>query len=113
MSSDQSNACQVEVPSCLLLLLELVLEIVCFPSLRIGLLLVLYIDVVLFLMEASVGGGQLVDLLDSTNKSLSGRLVLTDRRSPSSIILLVFIEMSGCCGFVCCCVAVLLAVYCG
>ena len=69
----------------------------------------LYIDIVLFLMVASVGG-QLVDLLDSTSMYWLGRVVLTDKWSPGDIILLVFMEMSRWCSFVCCCVAVLVAV---
>ena len=48
-------------------------------------------------MEASVGGGQLLALVASTRISWSGRCVLTDRWSPGSRILLVFMDISlGC-----------------
>ena len=85
---------------------------VCLSSINTGLLVVLYIDMVLFFMEASVGGGQLVDLLDSIRRSWFVRLVFTDNWSPGSSIFLALMEMSGYCGFVCCCVVVLVAVCC-
>ena len=49
------------------------------PSIIIGLVVLLYISMLLFLMDARVGGGQLLDLLASTSISWSGRFVLTDR----------------------------------
>ena len=73
---------------------------VCLSSINTGLLVVLYIDMVLFFMEASVGGGQLVDLLDSIRRSWFVRLVFTDNWSPGSSIFLALMEMSGYCGFV-------------
>ena len=51
----------------------------------------------LFLIDASVRGGQLVDLVASTSISWSGRFVLTDRWSPGSRILFVFMDISLCC----------------
>ena len=105
-SNDHSNRCEVMVISVAVVGVNLS-DKVCLPSIKIGLLVMLYIDIVLFLIEASVGGGQLVDLLASTSMSWSGRLVLTNRWSPGSIIFLVLIDMSRFCGFVCCCVAVI------
>ena len=67
------------------------------PSIIIGLVVLLYISMLLFLMDARVGGGQLLDLLASTSISWSGRFVLTDRWSPGSRILLVFMDISLCC----------------
>ena len=67
------------------------------PSIIIGLVVLLYISMLLFLMDASVGGGQLVDLVASISISWPGRFVLTDRWSPGSRILLVFMDISLCC----------------
>ena len=67
------------------------------PSISIGLVELLWISMLLFLMDARVGGGQLLDLLASTSISWSGRFVLTDRWSPGRRILLVFMDISLCC----------------
>ena len=67
------------------------------PLMRTGLVVLLWISMLWFLMEASVGGGQLLALVASTSISWSGRCVLTDRLSPGSRILLVFMDISlGC-----------------
>ena len=67
------------------------------PSMSIGLVVVLWISMLWFLIDANVGGGQLLELVASTNISWSGRCVLTDRWSPGSRILLVFMDISLCC----------------
>ena len=67
------------------------------PSISIGLVVLLWISMLLFLMDASVGGGQLVDLVASTSISWSGRFVLINRWSPGSRILFVFMDISLCC----------------
>ena len=67
------------------------------PSMSIGLVVVLWISMLWFLLDANVGGGQLLQLVASTNISWSGRCVLTDRWSPGSRILLVFMDISLCC----------------
>ena len=67
------------------------------PSMSTGLVVVLWISMLWFLMDANVGGGQLLELVASTNISWSGRCVLTDRWSPGSRILLVFMDISLCC----------------
>ena len=59
------------------------------PSMSTG-LVVLWITMLWFLIEASVGGGQLLELVAFTSISWSGRCVFTDRWSPGSRILLVF-----------------------
>ena len=67
------------------------------PLMSIGLVVVLWISMLWFLMDANVGGGQLLELVASTNISWSGRCVLTDRWSPGSRIFLVFMDISLCC----------------
>ena len=66
-------------------------------SISMGLVVLLWISMLWFLIEASVGGGQWLGLLASTSISWSGRCVLTDRWSPGSRILLVLMDISlGC-----------------
>ena len=66
------------------------------PSMSTGLVVVLWISMLWFLMDANVGGGQLLELVASTNISWSGRCVLTDRWSPGSRILFVLMDISLC-----------------
>ena len=68
---------------------------VCFPSNRIGVLVLFGILMLLFFMAARVGGGQLLDFCASINISWSGSSVRTVRSSPGIIIFLHFIETSG------------------
>ena len=70
-------------------------ERVCFPSNRTGVCNWLGTWMVLFFMEASVGGGQLEDFCASIIISWSGSSVCTESSSPGIIILLDFMETSG------------------
>ena len=70
-------------------------ERVCFPSNRTGVLVWFGTLMVLFLMEARVGGGQLDDFCASITISWSGSSVWTESSSPGIIIFLDFIETSG------------------
>ena len=70
------------------------IESVCLPSSRIGLLVVLVTFMVLFLIAASVGGGQLLNFMASTTTFWSGRSVFIFRWSPGKIILLALIDTS-------------------
>ena len=49
------------------------------PSIIIGLVVLLYISMLLFLMDARVGGGQLFDIVASTTICWSGKSVVTVR----------------------------------
>ena len=64
------------------------------PSMSIGLVVVLWISMLWFLIDANVGGGQFLELVASTSIFWSGSCVLTDRWSPGSRILLVFMDIS-------------------
>ena len=70
-------------------------ERVCFPSNRTGVLVWFGTLMVLFLMDARVGGGQLDDFCASITISWSGSSVWTESSSPGIIIFLDFIETSG------------------
>ena len=67
------------------------------PSISIGLVVLLWISMLWFLIEANVVCVHLLDLVASTSISWSGRCVFTDRWSPGSRILLVFMDISLCC----------------
>ena len=82
-----------------------------FPSKITGVLEVLVNCVTLFVIAASVGGGQELDLAASSTMSWSGRFVLIVRLSPGNRIRFVLMDMSECCGLASgCVVCVLLSV---
>ena len=82
-----------------------------FPSRIMGVLEVLVNCVTLFVIAASVGGGQELDLAASSTMSWSGRFVLIVRLSPGNRIRFVLMDMSECCGLASgCVVCVLLSV---
>ena len=82
-----------------------------FPSKITGVLEVLVNCVTLFVIAASVGGGQELDLAASSTMSWSGRFVLIVRLSPGNRIRFDLMDMSECCGLASgCVVCVLLSV---
>ena len=68
-----------------------------FPSNITGVLEVLVNFVTLFVIEASVGGGQELDLAASSTISWSGRSVLISRLSPGNRIRFALMDISECC----------------
>ena len=70
-----------------------------FPSNITGVLEVLVSFVTLFVIEASVGGGQELDFAASSTISWSGRSVLMSRLSPGNRIRFALMDISECCVF--------------
>ena len=77
VNSDCSNVCCMVGPVCVVGVS--LSDSVCFPSIRIGLEVLLCIFIVLLLMAARVGGGQLLDFVASTSISWLGRSVLISK----------------------------------